>query len=387
MLVFQVPGLVLVALTLLAFFLLPTRCRLMVLIISGLLFYAWAGGSVLLLAVGLIVATYVAPPRVSIWINAAVLIGLMSYLKLRSGWLIVPEGPAGTGLAGFTLPLGLSFLTFELIHVAVERQRGRLPNLSLAGLAAFALYFPCRMAGPIKRYQPFIDSVQQAHGSWPQLYRGFTRVLWGYLKKVAVADVLVLLTPQLTYPTTTGPLLWVSLTAFSLYIYIDFSAYSDVAIGLSQAMGISVPENFRLPYFSRNIREFWTRWHISLSTWLGDYVYLPVAKRLTRSRWALNPKSAALVSYLITFALCGLWHGPAWHFLLWGLYHGILLCAYAVYASSKSSRSAAGQDGSRTTAFLFRIVTFSLVTYGWLFFVLEPRMAFHVTRRLFGLGA
>ncbi len=367
----EAPFVALVLLTVPAFFLVPVRWRQAVLILSGILFYGWAGGPFLPLVLGVILVTRLAPPRAAVWINAAVLVGLMSSFKMRG-----------------VFPLGLSFLSFEMIHFSIERRRGKIPEVSLAGLAAFALYFPCRIAGPIKRYQPFAESIRSSRASAENLYRGSVRILWGYLKKVVVADFFALFTPYLNYPDTTAPFLWVSLFALSLYIYVDFSAYSDMAIGISQLLGLSVPENFRLPYFSRNIRDFWARWHISLSTWLGDYLFLPIAKKLAVSSRILKPKTAVVVSYLVTFALCGLWHGPSMHFLLWGLYQGLLLSLYAIYAASGFSFgrfSLRGEWGRRLGAVVFPLMTFSAVTFGWLFFQLEPQRAFTVILKLLGV--
>ena len=125
---------------------------------------------------------------------------------------------------------------------------------------------------------------------------------------------------------------WAIVLAFSLQIYLDFSAYSDVAIGFSRMLGIQGPENFDRPYFALNIKEFWNRWHMTLSNWVRDYIFIPIGSRLFRTRLRSHPMTVAVISYLLTFLVVGLWHGVAWTFIVWGLYHGLLLGLYHVYA-------------------------------------------------------
>ena len=380
---------ILFALTVLAFFVSPRRWRPAVLIVSGLGFYGVYAPAFLPFVVLLIAATHLARGSAAIWINVAALAGLMGYFKLRAQAAAeaVQSLAIGDAMNRLALPLGASFLIFELIHYAVERRRGRLARAGLAGLAAFALYFPCRIAGPIKRYGPFEQSIREASWSAAQCYRGSVRILWGLLKKLVVADVLALMVAPLNYWTNPAHL-WMVLVVYSLYIYADFSAYSDIAIGLSWILGLAVPENFRAPYFSPNIREFWNRWHISLSSWLGDYLFLPISARLARAG-TITPRWAAVIGYLATFALCGLWHGPAWHFLLWGVYHGALLSLYSLCRTSGLSipwprASAAWRGIGRGLAVAG---TFLAVTFGWALFAVNSPTACKLALRLLGLRA
>lgn len=369
------------SMTALAFYVLPVRWRSAILILSGVLFYGWYARPFVPLVVGLVLLTYWASGRVGVMVNIGALLVLMGYFKMKGGAGTLDLVTASRGVDALAFPLGLSFLTFELMHFAIERQRGTIPRARLAEVAAFALFFPCRMAGPIKRYQPFAESVRRARWSSEQLYRGAVRILWGFMKKVVFADVLALIVPELQYASS--PLqVWKGLVAYAFYIYLDFSAYSDIAIGLSWLLGVQVPENFRAPYLSRNIREFWSRWHMSLSSWLGDYVFLPLSRRLTRAPLRATPRLAVVLGYLGTFVICGLWHGPTLNFALWGLYHGILLSAYALYAASRMRRpwlpapiSAAVSMGG----------TFLAVTYGWVFFALAAPKALLLSARLMGI--
>ncbi len=361
--------------TVCTFFLVPVRWRHGILILSGICLYLFYAAEFLPLVAGLVLLTYWVSGRLGVWINVAALVGVMFYFKLQGGFGVISAGitPGQTLVDRLVFPLGLSFLTFELIHFSIERQRGKIPQASLASLAAFAFFFPCRIAGPIKRYQPFEKSVRSSRWSVEQLYRGLVRILWGFLKKVMLADLLVLAVPwmgQAHHPLQ----VWGGLVAYSFYIFLDFSAYSDIAIGISWLMGLNVPENFRAPYLSRNIREFWSRWHISLSSWLGDYLFLPISKRLATSKVHLKPQAAAAAGFLITFAICGLWHGPSANFLLWGLYHGALLSLYSFYRASRFSTvrlDAMLKWWPALHQVLAPGITFLVVTIGWVLFAVQ----------------
>lgn len=383
----EAPVVVLFSLTVLAFFASPARWRHGVLIVSGLLFYWWYASRFLPLILGLILATYFIAGRLGVWVNVAALVGCLGYFKWQGGVGASPALPSQPEvLSSLTVPLGLSFLAFELIHVSVERQRGKIPHLSIASLLAFALYFPCRMAGPIKRYPSFEESVWTSRWSIVQGYQGGVRILKGFVKKVLLADVLELCVPHLSYAASPW-LAWGALFAYAFYLYVDFSAYSDIAIGMSQVLGLRVPENFHAPYRSRNIREFWTRWHQSLSSWLGDYLFVPLSRHLARSSRDVQPTQAAVISYVVTFAICGLWHGPALHFLLWGLYHGVLLSLYALYARAERSLAPVrprSQMAERVGRAASQGGTFLLVTAGWVLFALDPQKGLELARRLMG---
>ncbi len=380
----QAPFLVLFVITAALFFAGPRAWRRAVLAISGLLFYAWQAAGYLPLVMGMILATAWTSGRAGAWINAAVLVGVMAWFKGHAATVaVMPGAPQHiVGLGPSLMPLGVSFLAFELIHVAIERRKGRLDRPPLVSLAAFALFAPCRIAGPIKRFPAFDRSIDEASWSASQLYRGSVRALQGLLKKVFLADTLALAVPQLHFATSTASA-WLALLAYSWYLYLDFSAYSDIAIGLSSILGVKVPENFRFPYASRNIREFWTRWHMSFSSWLGDYVFLPVSKRLTLGWPHLPPRGAAMITYLVTFLICGLWHGLAWHFVAWGLFHGILLGAFAEFAARRS-RDASRSAWSWLTEWGARLATFLVVTWGWLLFALEWPRALRLAALLVG---
>jgi alginate O-acetyltransferase complex protein AlgI len=283
------------------------------------------------------------------------------------------------------LPLGLSFLAFELVHFSIERSRGRLGEVTLPDYLAYTLFFPCRIAGPIKRYPQFRAAVAAAAPSAASFYAGLIRVLIGVGKKVVLADMLGLTVGEIAYASTRAHVAKVVL-AYTFEIYLDFSAYSDMAIGVSRMFGIEIPENFRMPYASQSIQEFWTRWHISLSSWIRDYVFLPVGRLAFATRLRRTPATIAVLSYLISFLAVGAWHGLTANFLLWGLYHGTLLSGHSVYKRALPQQiTASAFYHSAAAKIAGMAITFGFVAAGWLFFLTEdPQQAARLLRVMVG---
>jgi alginate O-acetyltransferase complex protein AlgI len=293
--------------------------------------------------------------------------------------------PAGSG-AAVLIPLGLSFLAFELMHFALERRRGRIGDTSLVDFAAFAFFFPCRIAGPIKRFPDFKDAVARAEASVDNIYAGIVRIMLGLVKKIGIADVLALTVAEVGYATTAAQV-WKVVLAYSLQIFFDFSAYSDIAIGVSRILGIRVPENFRWPYLSSNIQEFWTRWHITLSSWVRDYVFLPLGHALFHTRLRREPVMIAGLGYFASMLIIGAWHGLAFNFLVWGAYHGALLTAYhafRVYAPPAVWLS--GLYRSPVSRVAGIVITFGLVSIGWVPFMTTLPGAWRLLRLMFGVA-
>jgi alginate O-acetyltransferase complex protein AlgI len=363
-----------------AFFGLPRRLRPGVLAVSGLAFYACFAAPALWIVVPAILGTYLfGRGRTAAYIVVALVIALAAVKA--AAWNGQPALPGGGGVA---VPLGFSFLTFELIHVAVERRRGSLDAVSLVDLTAFAMFFPCRVAGPIRRYPAFMTAVADAEPSGANVSSGLWRVLLGLAKKQLLADPLQL--AVVAWPTADTPLAaWRGLLACSLWIYLDFSAYSDVAIGVSRMLGIAVPENFRWPYFSDNITQFWTRWHISLSQWIRDYVFLPLGRALYGTRVRAWPSLLATISFVATFLIVGAWHGLAINFVVWGAYHGLLLAGHHVYSRRAPAWLAEWAPyQSRPAILASRALTFALVTVGWVPFALDVPQGARMLRLLAG---
>ncbi|HXO44246.1 MAG TPA: MBOAT family O-acyltransferase [Candidatus Cybelea sp.] len=273
------------------------------------------------------------------------------------------------------LPLGISFFTFEFIHYAVDRYRNRTEEGSVGEYLAFILFFPTMVAGPIKRYQDFLPKLRSISREWVvDWQRGVTRILTGLVKKFAVADVLTAYTSHLNWTDISraqrGILpLW--LFAYGIKIYADFSAYSDIAIGSARLFGIRVPENFDWPYLRTNITDFWRHWHMSLTNWLIDYIYIP----LGGSR---APGGQVYANILVTMLVSGIWHGAGIHFIIWGLLHGILLAIRRAWRQIRPM-PARPRLWSELGSWL---LTYVAVNVAWAFFCMDVHTALFFFRRL-----
>jgi alginate O-acetyltransferase complex protein AlgI len=238
----------------------------------------------------------------------------------------------GSSIIHLILPLGLSFFTFEFIHYQVDLFRGHQPVRDPVRFALFPSFFPTQIAGPIKRYQDFDAQVRAQPRFDPRLaLEGVELIALGLFKKVALADTLLPIVGLIfdkPYAWGWGDR-WIGLLAFAFQIYLDFSGYTDIGRGSAQLLGYRIPINFRRPYLATSARDFWRRWHISLSSWLRDYLYIPLGgSRGSPWRTRLN--------LMITMGLGGLWHGAAWHFLVWGLGHGTALAVNRAWQTKVS---------------------------------------------------
>jgi alginate O-acetyltransferase complex protein AlgI len=354
----------------LSFFALPRRFRAYVLAFWGALFYAIYAGWFFVAVLALIAAAYFSGSRIAAWMAGLATVALLAYFKAQPSILV---------------PLGFSYLAFELLHVIMERRRGRIAELAPCDLLAFIFFAPTRVAGPIKRYPQFVAAMRDAEPSAANVYAGLLRILLGLAKKFLIADVLALTVAEQNYVSTMRHA-WIIVFAFSLQIFFDFSALSDIAIGLARTLGIAVPENFRAPYLAKNIREFWDRWHITLSHWVRDYVFTPLGRALFKTPLRRTPAVIAAVSYFVTFAVVGAWHGLTPAFLLWGLYHGALLSLYHVVRLKTPPRLAdqPWYDG-RVVRALSIAFTFLCVTVGWVPFMLPLAKAQKLLALMFGV--
>jgi alginate O-acetyltransferase complex protein AlgI len=370
---------VVVVLCWITFAVVPVRFRPHVLTGWSLVFYGLYAPQAIALVLAVSLLAYFVAGRRNKWIVIAVVTGLLLYFKRPAGAAIAG---AVTDLQGGSpfVPLGFSYLALELIHYAIERGRGRIRHGSLVDLLAFALFFPCRVAGPIKRFNDFTSSVAQANGSAADVYHGCFRILCGLFKKAVLADALGRAAGTISMSTTRWQA-WEAMLAYSLSLYLDFSAYSDFAIGVSRLMGIRVPENFNWPYFSSNIQDFWNRWHMTLSFWVRDYVFTNTGRQLFKTRMKARPGAIAATSYLATFLVVGAWHGLSPNFLVWGAYHGVLVTAFHFYKTSLPlSVATSAFYQSRAAALAGMVVTFLLVTIGWVFFRMDVPSAVRVLR-------
>jgi D-alanyl-lipoteichoic acid acyltransferase DltB (MBOAT superfamily) len=326
---------------------LPKLFRPTFLVGASYFFYASWNPPFLFLVFGLTLANYFIgmaqgrrKPRLRRLLVLALIIDLgalaifkyLGLLDLSAARLVAILGlPATIPGVNLILPLGLSFFTFEFIHYQVDLVRGYEPIVNPIRFALFPAFFPTQIAGPIKRYQAFDKQVRSLPGFDPTLaLEGVELIARGLFKKVVLADYLLPFAATVFAAPSDATTLDVigGLVAFSFQIYLDFSGYTDIGRGSAQLLGYTVPENFDAPYLSTSIRDFWHRWHMSLSSWLRDYLYIPLGgSRKGNTRTYAN--------LMITMALGGRWHGAAWHFLFWGIGQGAALSINRAWQEAK----------------------------------------------------
>ena len=283
------------------------------------------------------------------------------------------------------LPVGISFYTFQALSYSIDVYARRIaPTRDVIAFFSFISFFPQLVAGPIERATNLLPQMQrERYFDYATAVDGMRQMLWGFFKKLVIADGCAEVVNGLWdgIGDATGLMLFVASLLFTFQIYADFSGYSDIAIGCAKLFGFRLTTNFKVPYFSRNVREFWRRWHITLMNWFTQYVYFPLGgSRLGRARTIINT--------LIVFALSGLWHGADWTFVLWGLYHALLFIPLVLFGASKYKDTVAhGRLLPSVGEFMSMLVTFLLVNFGWILFRAPDFAAFTAfTSRLFSLS-
>ena len=264
------------------------------------------------------------------------------------------------------LPVGISFYTFQTLSYTIDVYNNKTSAQKHLGVfAVYVSFFPQLVAGPIERSNHLLPQFFKKHDfNYLRVKAGFQKMLWGFFKKIVIADNLAILVDGVynNVDNYSGLTLIVATIFFTFQIYCDFSGYSDIAIGTAKVMGFELRENFKRPYFSKSIREFWQRWHITLSTWFRDYVYIPLGgNRTVKWKWYYN--------LIITFLVSGLWHGANWTFVIWGALHGSFLIFAIIFAQPKEKIN---QFIKNRNIFLNKIfdvsITFILVAFAWIFF-------------------
>jgi D-alanyl-lipoteichoic acid acyltransferase DltB (MBOAT superfamily) len=353
---------------------LPVRATGPFLLSVSILFYMAAGPAFVLLLLGLALWSFL----VGLWLEGAdrprwlaaigIALGLAplavfkytAFIAAQAAWLLGSLGLHPPSVLSTAVPLGLSFYTFQALSYILDVYRGRPAEHSFLLYACYATYFPHLVAGPIVRADELLPQLRTpAAFDADRFASGLGLLLQGFVKKCVFADRLsAFADPIFQAPAgRPGLELWLAAFAYAGQIYCDFSGYTDIARGAAAMLGVHLPENFRLPYLARSPREFWQRWHITLSTWLRDYLYIPLGgRRHGPVRGGLNA--------LVTMALGGLWHGAHWHFVAWGAWNGLLLVAHRAIAALVPDRirrhSAWGALGF--------IATLLGVVLGWVLF-------------------
>ena len=287
------------------------------------------------------------------WID---LFNLVGY-EIKSVWTL-----------NIILPVGISFYTFQTISYIIDIYKGKIkPTEDFISFAFFVSYFPQLVAGPIERATNLLPQItRKREFKYEQGVQGLRLILLGMLKKVVIADSLAPIVDDIfsNYQDFDGGVLWLGAVYFAFQIYCDFSGYSDIAIGTSKLFGFEIMSNFKFPYFSRNIGEFWRRWHISLSTWFRDYLYIPLGG-------SQKGRLVSIRNIVIIFLVSGFWHGASWTFIFWGLFHSLLFIpSFLLKTNRKYTASIIGENTKLPSfwEFLQVVTTFLLVTIAWVIF-------------------
>jgi len=306
-----------------------------------------------------------------LWVSLVVNLGLLGYFKYANFFIenwIEAWSDVGVHMDPWSLkvilPVGISFYTFQTLSYSIDIYRRRLqPTKNLIEFAAFVSFFPQLVAGPIERASALLPQISARRKfKYEEGVSGLRLILWGMFKKVVVADTCAIYVNDVfaNYTDYSGPTLMMGAVFFAFQIYGDFSGYSDIAIGTARLFGIKLMTNFKTPYFSRDIAEFWRRWHISLSTWFRDYLYIPLGGSRV-GKWK------AVRNTFVIFLVSGFWHGANWTFIVWGLIHALLFLPLLL--SGKNRRNVGDIHGMPTMRELGGIlVTFAAVTMAWVFF-------------------
>ncbi len=365
-------------------FAVPRRARWVWLLFASYYFYmSWnpryallmAASTVITFLCGVLVARAASPTAKKLWVGASFSANLAILFFFKYFHFAVGSLNTLLGAAGFTLlnpafdvllPVGISFYTFQALGYTVDVYRGQPPEKNLFKYALFVSFFPQLVAGPIERSGRLLRQIENPLPfDFERVKHGLWRMLWGYFEKLVIADRAAILVNQVynQYQAYGSVPLVVATLLFAVQIYCDFCGYSDIAVGAAEVLGFDLMQNFRRPYFATSIADFWRRWHISLSSWFRDYLYIPLGgNRKGRLRRYANT--------MLTFLASGLWHGANWTFALWGFWHGALLVLGNVLQPLR--HRVLGFFRVRTEALSHRLLrqlmTFGFVCAGWVFF-------------------
>ena len=342
------------------YYLCPRRCRNVLLLVSSLIFYGWGEPKYVLLMLVSILLNYFCglaagkrqtqqrSVRGVLIVGVVLNLGMLGFFKYGTFFF-------GSAFPDIPLPIGISFYIFQAMSYLIDVCRREVEvQKNVLTFGTYVTLFPQLIAGPIVRYRDVAEMLESRRENLPQFSRGVQRFVVGLSKKVLLANTFGSAWNALQVTTGTAAA-WLGLLCYTLQIYFDFSGYSDMAIGLGQLFGFTFLENFNYPYISASITEFWRRWHISLSTWFKEYVYIPLGG---------NRKGLArqIFNILAVWLLTGLWHGASWNFVLWGGYYAALLILEKCWLL---------KAGEKLPLVLRRMLTMVLVMLGWALFYFE----------------
>ena len=378
--------------TLLIYFIVPLKLRNIVLLLVSLIFYGWGEPVYVFLMIFTIIVDYIFGLLVekglrkddkkfakrsmvaAIVINLAIL-GFFKYYDFFVTNLRLIPGLSGLPLLGLSLPIGISFYTFQALSYVIDVYRmDTAAQHNVAAFGAYVTLYPQLIAGPIVRYKDVDDQLVVREHSVPLFAEGVRTFIAGMGKKILLANMAGQLWETLKATpsdsrTVAGA--WLGMFLYTFQIYFDFSGYSDMAIGLGKMIGLRFLENFNYPYIATSITDFWRRWHISLSTWFREYVYIPLGGNR-------RGKGRQIFNLFVVWFLTGFWHGASWNYILWGLYYFLLLMVEKLFLLDKLKKA---------PAFVARLYTMFFVVIGWLLFVFEELPAgISWLSNMFGVG-
>ena len=387
----------------LLFFLLPLRVRWVWLLVASYYFYmSWNASYALLILTstvvtycgGLLIHRFAAPWKrrtvlaLSFLVNLAILV-FFKYANFIidnvNGLLGLVSPDRHYGHLDLLLPVGISFYTFQALSYTMDVYRGKIgAETNFFRYALFVSFFPQLVAGPIERSANLLPQIWIEHKfDWARVRNGLYLMAWGFFLKMVIADRLAIAVDAIfgNYTSYPGLMIILGTIMFGMQIYCDFNGYSQIAIGAAEVLGFSLMSNFAQPYFARSVQEFWRRWHVSLSTWFRDYLYIPLGgSRCGKVRSCLN--------IAVTFLASGLWHGASWNFVAWGGLHGAYLVVEKLEKDlferrAKRTGTPAGNPGWGLRELVKVAITFFLVQFAWLFFRSSScSQAFGILRRI-----
>ena len=362
-----------------------TKLQNIMLLVASYVFYAWADWKILPLLAATTFCFYIlgiaiyeakTDKRKQQYTVLGVVfgVGTLLYFKYTNFFIssfkdLFESFGLQTNLHTFKIlvPVGISFYTFRLLSYIVDIQRGKIgPTRDIVVFATYVAFFPCILAGPIDRPATLIPQLQSKRSfDYTLAVNGMRQILWGLFKKVVIADNCAIFVDNVFgghyYQMQTSSSLILASILFTFQLYADFSGYSDMAIGIAKVLGFRITKNFNYPFFAQNIADYWRRWHISLTSWLTDYVFMPL-----NIRWRDRGNWGTITAVIITFILIGMWHGDSWTFALFGLYHGLLyiplILTGAMFKKNKITTYKWGFP--KPKVLLNFIITFALVTAG-----------------------
>lgn len=348
------------------YFISDKKYKNIILLIASLIFYSWGEPKYIILMLisivmnyilGLAMNKYKEKKRLVLVIAIILNIGLLGYFKYFNFFISTINNISGVNLflRNIALPVGISFYTFQILSYIIDLYREEIEvQKNILNLALYISFFPQLIAGPIVKYRDVEKEINERSSSVDDIYYGLKRFIYGLSKKVLISNCLASMVDAIYMADINSintPLMWLTAISYTLQIYFDFSGYSDMAIGLGRIFGFHFQENFNLPYISKSITEFWRRWHISLSTWFKEYIYIPLGgNRKGKFRTYLN--------LFIVFLITGLWHGASWNFVAWGIYYGIFLIIERLFLKKMLDKSKV----------LSHIYSLFIIVLGWVMF-------------------